>query len=126
MLFIKRIEESTAEIHFPTVRRDTHARSTVVSLEAQRLAMAVDGRLVRVCDENPNLVAFISLNADQKVCTNALVFVAGLTDGFMSLPYTESLSRALLAVDYSLVCQAPGHSLDFEASRVIARRFKNT
>ena len=65
--------------------------------------MAVDGRLVRVCAENPNLVAFISLNTDQKVCSNALVLVAGLTDGFMTLPYTESLSRALLAVDYSLV-----------------------
>ena len=66
--------------------------------------MAVDGRLVRVCDENPNLVAFISLNADQKVCSNALVFVAGLySRRLMTLPYTESLSRAPLAVDYSLV-----------------------
>ena len=63
----------------------------------------MEGQLARVCDENPNLVAFVSMKAGQKVCGNALVLIAGLTDGFMSLPYTESLSRGLLAVDYSLV-----------------------
>ena len=63
----------------------------------------VEGCLVRVCNENPNLVCFVSLNEGQKVCGNALVLIGGLTDGFMSLAYTEPLSRALVAVDCSLV-----------------------
>lgn len=65
--------------------------------------MSVEGQLLRVCDESPNLVAFVAKKAGQKVCSNALVLIPGLTDGFMALAYTESLSRALLAADYSLV-----------------------
>ena len=37
------------------------------------------------------------------MCGNALVLIAGLGHGFMALAYTEPLSRALLAVDCSLV-----------------------
>ena len=67
--------------------------------------MSLEGQLLRVCDENPNLVAFISHGTDRKVCSNALVLIVGpgLTDGFLALAYTEPLSRALLAIDYSLV-----------------------
>lgn len=64
---------------------------------------AVQGSLVRVCEENPNLVCFVSLNEEQKVCRNALVLVCGIGEGFMTLEYTEKLSQALLAVNYSLV-----------------------
>lgn len=64
---------------------------------------AIEGCLVRVCNENPNLVCFVSQPEGQKVCSNALILIAGLTEGFMSLAYTEPLSRALVAVDYSLV-----------------------
>jgi pimeloyl-ACP methyl ester carboxylesterase len=64
---------------------------------------SVDGRLVRVCEENPNLVAFVSLKEGGKACRNAVVLIGGLGDGFMALAYTEPLSRTLLAADYSLV-----------------------
>lgn len=65
--------------------------------------MAVEGQLLRVCPENSNLVAFVAYTTGQKVCSNALILISGLTDGFLGLSFTESLSRALLAVDYSLV-----------------------
>ena len=65
--------------------------------------MAVEGRLVRVCEDNSNLVSFVALGAGEKVCENAVILIAGLTDGFMALAYTESLSRALLAANHSLV-----------------------
>ena len=65
--------------------------------------MSAVGKLVRVSEENPNLVAFVTLDAGQKACKNALVLIAGLEEGFLGLAYTESLSRALLAEDYSLV-----------------------
>ena len=65
--------------------------------------MAVEGRLVRVCEDNSNLVSFVTLGAGEKVCENAVILIAGLTDGFMALAYTESLSRALLAANHSLV-----------------------
>ena len=63
----------------------------------------VDGKLVRVCEENPNLVAFVTYGAGREVCKNALVLIAGLTEGFLALAYTEALSRALLGEDYSVV-----------------------
>ena len=65
--------------------------------------MSVEGTLVRVCDDNPNLVAFVAFGEDRQVCRNAVVLIAGLTEGFMALAYTEALSRALLPADYSLV-----------------------
>lgn len=65
--------------------------------------MAVEGQILRVCPENSNLVAFVAHTTGQKVCSNALILIGGLTDGFMGLAFTESLSRALLDADYSLV-----------------------
>ena len=76
-----------------------------VRMRGTRLAMSagLEGRLVRVCEDNPNLVSFVTLGAGQEVCKNALVLIVGLADGFLALAYTEPLSRALLAEDYSLV-----------------------
>ena len=53
--------------------------------------------------EDKNLIGFVSLTADRAVCSNALVLVPGLSDGFMSLKYTEHMSNQLMTVNYSLV-----------------------
>ena len=53
--------------------------------------------------EDKNLLGFVSLTSTKCVCSNALLLVPGLTDGFMSLNYTEYLSRELLKIEYSLV-----------------------
>ena len=55
------------------------------------------------CEENKNLVAFVSLTEERRVCTNAMILLPGLTDGFMSMSYTEELSAELLKLDYSMV-----------------------
>ena len=55
------------------------------------------------CQENKNLVAFVSLTEEQRVCTNALILIPGMSDGFMSMSYTEELSAELLKLDYSMV-----------------------
>ena len=54
-------------------------------------------------EEDKNLVGFVSLNENRMVCSNALILVVGLTDGFMSLNYTEHLSSELIKINYSLV-----------------------
>lgn len=53
--------------------------------------------------EDKNLLGFVSLTSTKAVCSNALILVPGLTDGFMSLDYTEHLSSELLKIEYSLV-----------------------
>lgn len=53
--------------------------------------------------DDKNLVAFVSHSPNHELCSNALVLIPGLTDGFMSMPYTASLSKALQEVDHSLV-----------------------
>ena len=55
--------------------------------------------------EDKNLVAFVSLGKKHEVsvCTNALILIPGLTDGFMSMSYSAQLSRELSEIDYSLV-----------------------
>lgn len=65
--------------------------------------MSVEGRLVRVSQDNPNLVCFVAARESQQLCSNALVLIGGLGDGFMGLAYSEALSRALFSADYSLV-----------------------
>ena len=55
------------------------------------------------CQEDKNLVAFVSLTEEQRVCTNALILIPGMSDGFMSMRYTEDLSAELLKLDYSMV-----------------------
>ena len=54
-------------------------------------------------DEDKNLIGFVSLSPDRSVCSNALLLVPGLSSGFMSLSYTEQLSKQLMTVNYSLV-----------------------
>ncbi len=63
----------------------------------------VDGRMYHFCDEDKNLIAFISLDQKQELCENALLLIPGLTDGFMSLPYTPRLSSSFLQLGYSVV-----------------------
>lgn len=53
--------------------------------------------------EDKRLLGFVSLTSTKCVCSNALILIHGMTDGFMSLNYTEYLSRELLKIDYSLV-----------------------
>lgn len=63
----------------------------------------VEGVMFRFSATKTNLVAFVTLNKDRKVCKNALILIPGLTEGFMSMAYTKHLSEEVLAIDYSLV-----------------------
>ena len=63
----------------------------------------MNGYMFHYCEENRNLLAFVSVSKDQTVCRNALVLVPGLGDGFMTLRYTEHLSSELVKIGYSLV-----------------------
>lgn len=45
----------------------------------------------------------MSLNSDQQPCRNAVVLIAGVTDGFLSMNCTPFLAESLLNLDYSLV-----------------------
>ena len=62
----------------------------------------IAGELLRYGEET-SLVAFITHSADRKRCSNALVLVVGLGDGFLSLNYSAALSKHLRAADYDLV-----------------------
>ncbi len=66
---------------------------------------SIDGRMFHFSKSDKNLVAFVSLNtnSDQKPCKNAVLLVPGQEDGFMSMAYAPSLSKALLAKGFSLV-----------------------
>lgn len=50
-----------------------------------------------------NLIGFVSITSSGTLCSNALILVPGLTDGFMSLNYTEYLSEKLIDINFSLV-----------------------
>ena len=63
----------------------------------------MDGRIFHYCQENKNLVAFVSITEEQQVCSNALILMPGMTEGFMSMSYTKELSAELLKLDYSMV-----------------------
>ena len=63
----------------------------------------MQGCMFQFSARDKNLLAFISLNSDKQPCRNAVVFIAGQTDGFLSLNYTPFLSENLLRFDYSLV-----------------------
>ncbi len=63
----------------------------------------MDGRLFQFTPRDKNLLAFMSLNAQSKPCSNALVFIAGQTDGFLSLNYSVPLAGKLATLDYSLI-----------------------
>ena len=60
--------------------------------------------MFRFSDDKSNLVSFVSLTKDDhEVCNNAVVLVPGLTDGVMSMKYTQLLSIELLKIDFSVV-----------------------
>ena len=63
----------------------------------------MDGQMFRYSTEDKNLIGFISLTSSRTVCSNALILVPGLTDGFMAMNYTEYLSKELMAINFSLV-----------------------
>ena len=59
--------------------------------------------MFRYCAEDKNLIGFVSLTSSRTACSNAVILVPGLTDGFMSMNYTEHLSKELHAINFSLV-----------------------
>ena len=59
--------------------------------------------MFRYSAEDKNLIGFVSLTSSRTVCSNALILVPGLTDGLMSMNYTEHLSKELIAINFSLV-----------------------
>ena len=59
--------------------------------------------MFRYSEEDKNLIGFVSLMSSRTVCSNAVILVPGLTDGFMSMNYTEHLSKELIAISFSLV-----------------------
>ena len=59
--------------------------------------------MFRYSPEDKNLLGFVSLTSTRTVCNNGLILVPGLSDGFMSLNYTEDLSKELTTKDFSLV-----------------------
>ena len=63
----------------------------------------MDGQMFRYSAEDKNLIGFVSLASSKTVCSNALILVPGLTDGLMSMNYTEHLSKELIAINCSLV-----------------------
>jgi alpha-beta hydrolase superfamily lysophospholipase len=64
----------------------------------------MDGQMFRYSEEDKNLIGFVSLNTSSRtVCSSAVILVPGLTDGFMSMNYTQHLSKELIAINFSLV-----------------------
>jgi pimeloyl-ACP methyl ester carboxylesterase len=63
----------------------------------------MEGKMFNFSGHDKNLVTFVSVGENHDVCTNALLLIPGVTDGFMSMAYSNSLARELKALDYSLV-----------------------
>ena len=77
-----------------------------IALDLTKMASkmaSISGELIRISPQNKNILAFVSFNNQKVYCTNALVLVPGLTDGMMTMSYTQSLNTQLLPLDYSLV-----------------------
>ena len=66
---------------------------------------AIEGEMFGFCEQNKNLVAFVSTckNPSKRICSNAVILLPGLGDGFMSLSYTWFLQMRLQTLDFSLV-----------------------
>lgn len=65
---------------------------------------AMNGKMFSFSPRDKNLLGFMSLRSrGEQPCRNAVVFIAGMTDGFMALPYLPDLSEAMLPLDYSVV-----------------------
>jgi pimeloyl-ACP methyl ester carboxylesterase len=63
----------------------------------------IPGLMMRYSKEDKNLLAFISLNKTNAVCSNAVILIPGLGDGIMSMAYSTSLHFSLSQIDYSLI-----------------------
>ena len=61
------------------------------------------GSMFQFSSRDKNLLGFMTLNSQSNPCRNALVFIAGQYDGFLSLKFAPTLSEKLLSVDYSLI-----------------------
>ena len=72
-------------------------------IHSLKMADGVEGIMFRFSASKTNLVAFVTLKKDRKACRNALILIPGLTEGFMSMAYTQRLSEAILDLDCSLV-----------------------
>ena len=62
----------------------------------------IEGLMFRFSEENKNLLAFVSLNADHRFCSHVCVLVPGLSDGMMSMSYSCLLSTKLHDINFSL------------------------
>ncbi len=63
----------------------------------------LDGQLIQFSPRDKNLLALISPSPESQLCSHALVFIAGQTDGFLSLNYTVPLAGKLAANDCCLI-----------------------
>lgn len=71
------------------------------------MSCGIPGLISRI---DGQLLAFVSTQLQSSstgstpgVCSNAVILIPGLTDGIMSMCYTQQLNTALLSIDYSLV-----------------------
>lgn len=63
----------------------------------------MDCRVFRYCNDVHHRFALVSLNEKHALHKNALVLIPGLSDGILSLRFTEHLSDSLLKIGYSMV-----------------------
>ena len=64
----------------------------------------VEGRMFNFSPDKKSLVTFISVSSStHQLCSNALILIPGLTEGFMSMSYTAHLASKLEQEDFSLV-----------------------
>lgn len=59
--------------------------------------------MFRFTSRDKNLLGFMSVTSKSTPYTNALILIAGQTDGFLSLNYTPFLATKLRTKDYSLI-----------------------
>ena len=74
-------------------------------MENSSTAGSIEGEMFGFCKKDKNLVAFVSTCKEpyKRICTNAVILLPGLGDGFMSLSYTWFLKLELQKIDFSLV-----------------------
>ncbi len=63
----------------------------------------MNGQMEQFSSRDKNLLAFISPSPASQPCSNALVFIGGQTDGFLSLNYAAPLAGKLAGKDWCLI-----------------------